>query len=107
MLISALPAKTASASSLGNGTKIPSDLHWVSILRSCVLSRSPLFSMKWQCFPVDRIVSLVVWWSKNCFAFLLIAIPASPSMRNSCGAPWILIHMSYIASISDCVVLEP
>ena len=107
MLISALPAKTASASSREKGTKIPSDLHCVSILRSCVLSRSPLFSMKWQCFPVDLIVSLVVHWSKNCLAFLLTAIPASPSMRNSCGAPCMLIHISYIASISDCVVLGP
>ena len=79
----------------------------MSILRSCVLNRSVLFSMKWQCFPVDRMVSLVVHLSKNCFAFLLIAIPASPSMRNSCGAPCMLIHMSYIASISDCVVFGP
>ena len=97
MLISALPAKTVSARSLGNGMTIPSCLHCVSIVRSCVLSRSPRFSMKWQCLPVARMSSLVVWLSKNSFACLLIATAASPSMRNSCGAPCIPNHISVTA----------
>ena len=87
MLISAFPAKTASASSLGKGMLIPSCLQDESSLRNCVFNRSPRFSMKWQCFPVARTVSLIEWLSKNSFASRLTATPLSPSMRNSFGAP--------------------
>ena len=106
MLISALPAKTASAKSHGNGMKILSDLQDVSFLRSCVLSKSPRFSMKWQCFPVARTVSLIVWLSKKSFASRLTAIAVSPSMRYSFGAPCIPSQISVIALSSVGVSLS-
>ena len=90
----ALPAKTASASSVLKGMRasIPSTFNWLSILWIVSRSNAPRRSMNLACCSFARTWSVIPCLAKYLRVCSDLTMAVSPSTMSSLGAPCVATH---------------